>query len=236
MRWTNRKRKEGRAFYLTLTASVIWQLWQSKAFHHATPYQGQSSLLPSHTPYCRAHTHQLYLTPPSLPPCVSLYRIILPPPPQIPSLNKEIFLRAWIAGVTCCALAQKPKTLHTCRWDEMHTNTPKLLRHEDADNSICLSHIITPHPPPFLLSLHPYLLQLGSTLVFVSVENSRIIDNPGIVVVVCSPYPCRLMWITPRSDERERQGLQWVMWASLSRAKRITWSSCGADKKELSRH
>lgn len=58
--WMEEDRKKGglREFYLTLTALVIWQAWQSKAFYHATPYQGQSSLLPyTHALLQCTHTH-----------------------------------------------------------------------------------------------------------------------------------------------------------------------------------
>lgn len=97
------ERKEGgqREYYLTLTALVTRQAWQSKAFHYALRL-GTIFLAALHTHPPAEHTH----TAPqplsaSLPPVSSLCLSVLgnpSPTSQIPSLSKKIFPRAWIAG------------------------------------------------------------------------------------------------------------------------------------------
>lgn len=136
------ERKEGGQgeFYLTLTAMVMWQAWQSKAFHHATPYQRQSSLLPyTHTLPWSMHIPQPH--PASLPPVSSIPATLClsvqdnpSPDPQIPSLSKKMFPKAWIAGSRTLRAGTKGKGCTHA--DEMrYTRTSKLIRHGDAPNT-----------------------------------------------------------------------------------------------------
>lgn len=199
---------------------------QSVSPCHPLPGTIFLAALHTHPPaeHTHTHTYQLYLTPSCLPAAVSSLPATLhlsvqdnpSPTPQIPSLSKKIFPRAWIAGshmLRSRTIGKGAAHMQMRRDTHTHIETYKTWGlSQNANDSICLSQIITLHPPPVLffplsISIFP---RPGEILVFVNMENSRIIDSPGIVVVfvvvVCSPYPCWLMWIT-RSDEQERQGL-----------------------------
>lgn len=132
-KWKKKEKGGGqREFYQTFTALVIWQAWQSKAFHHATPYQRQSSC-------CLTHTTAVPQSHPSpLPPISSLPATLWlsvqdnpSPTPKYHRSVKRYFQGPGSLAVTCWVSAQKAKALHTCRWHKTHTNTltPELIRH-----------------------------------------------------------------------------------------------------------
>lgn len=146
---------------------------QSVSPCHPLPGTIFLAALHTHPPaeHTHTHTYQLYLTPSCLPAAVSSLPATLhlsvqdnpSPTPQIPSLSKKIFPRAWIAGshmLRSRTIGKGAAHMQMRRDTHTHIETYKTWGlSQNANDSICLSQIITLHPPPvlFFSPLHLYL-------------------------------------------------------------------------------